>query len=100
MRHHKWHTDKTTARTHQAGETANNGARHNLPHSSRSQYSSTSRVGVSQIRPGDLIFYGHPIHHVGMYVGNGKMVEASHAGAPVRISSIFRRDMVGVGRVG
>ena len=71
-----------------------------LPHSSRSQYSSTTRVSVSSVRAGDLLFYGHPIHHVGMYVGSGKMVEASHRGAPVRTSSIFRRDLVGVGRVG
>ena len=71
-----------------------------LPHSSRSQYSSTTRVSVSSARPGDLVFYAHPIHHVGMYLGSGKMVEASHRGAPVRTSSIFRRDLVGVGRVG
>ena len=70
-----------------------------LPHSSRSQFATTTRVSVSQIRPGDLVFYGRPIHHVGMYVGNGQMVEASRSGRPVKISSIFRRDMVGVGRI-
>ncbi len=71
-----------------------------LPHSSRAQYAATIRVSVSQIRAGDLVFYGSPIHHVGMYVGNGEMVEASHRGTPVRTRSIFRRDLVGVGRVG
>ena len=71
-----------------------------LPHSSRAQYASTTRVSVSQIRVGDLVFYGSPIHHVGMYIGNGQMVEASRRGTPVRTRSIFRRDMVGVGRVG
>lgn len=71
-----------------------------LPHSSRAQYASTTRVSVSQIRVGDLVFYGSPIHHVGMYIGNGQMVEASRRGVPVRTRSIFRRDMVGVGRVG
>jgi peptidoglycan DL-endopeptidase CwlO len=70
-----------------------------LPHSSRSQFAGTKRVSVSAIRPGDLVFFGRPIHHVGMYVGNGKMVEASRRGKPVKIGSIFRRDMVGVGRV-
>ncbi len=70
-----------------------------LPHSSRSQYSSTTRVSVSQIRPGDLVFFGRPIHHVGMYIGNGQMVEASRSGRPVKVSSIHRRDMVGVGRI-
>ncbi len=71
-----------------------------LPHSSRAQYAATTRVSVSQIRAGDLVFYGSPIHHVGMYIGNGQMVEASRRGTPVRTRSIFRRDMVGVGRVG
>ena len=71
-----------------------------LPHSSRAQYAATTRVSVSQIRVGDLVFYGSPIHHVGLYIGNGQMVEASRRGTPVRTRSIFRRDLVGVGRVG
>lgn len=76
------------------------GAGKSLPHSSRAQYAATTRVSVSQIQIGDLVFYGSPIHHVGMYIGNGNMVEASRRGTPVRTRSIFRRDMVGVGRVG
>ncbi|HSH61670.1 MAG TPA: NlpC/P60 family protein, partial [Acidimicrobiales bacterium] len=71
-----------------------------LPHSSRAQFSATSRVPLSQIQPGDLVFYGSPIHHMGIYVGGGTMVEASQTGTPVRYASIYRRDMVGVGRVG
>ena len=71
-----------------------------LPHSSRAQFASTSRVPLSQIQPGDLVFYGSPIHHMGIYVGGGTMVEASQTGTPVRYASIFRRDMAGVGRVG
>ncbi len=71
-----------------------------LPHSSRAQFAATTRVSVNQIRVGDLVFYGSPIHHVGMYIGNGQMVEASRRGTPVRTRSIFRRDLVGVGRVG
>lgn len=71
-----------------------------LPHSSRAQFAATSRVPLSQIQPGDLVFYGSPIHHMGIYVGGGTMVEASQTGTPVRYASIYRRDMVGVGRVG
>lgn len=71
-----------------------------LPHSSVAQYAATSRVPVSLIQPGDLLFYGTPIHHVAIYAGDGLMVEASETGTPVRMASIFRRDMVGVGRVG
>lgn len=71
-----------------------------LPHSSVAQYGATVRVAVSQIEPGDLVFYGSPIHHVGIYAGDGQMVEASETGTPVRMRSIYRRDLVGVGRVG
>jgi peptidoglycan DL-endopeptidase CwlO len=71
-----------------------------LPHSSRAQLSATRRVSLAQIRPGDLVFFGSPIHHVGMYIGNGNMVEASRRGVPVRVRSVFRKDMVGVGRLG
>ena len=71
-----------------------------LPHSSAAQYGATSRVPLSQIEVGDLVFYGSPIHHVGIYAGEGQMVEASETGTPIRMSTIFRRDMVGVGRVG
>lgn len=70
-----------------------------LPRTSRAQYSATRRVSMSQIQPGDLVFFGRPIHHVGMYIGDGKMVEASRRGVPVRVRSVYRRDMVGVGRV-
>jgi peptidoglycan DL-endopeptidase CwlO len=70
-----------------------------LPHSSRLQFRTTQRVSLSQLQPGDLVFYGRPIHHVGMYIGDGQMVEASRSGTPVRTRSIHRRDFVGAGRV-
>ena len=70
-----------------------------LPHSSRAQFSATRRVALGDIQPGDLVFYGSPIHHMGIYVGGGTMVEASQTGTPVRYASIYRRDMAGVGRV-
>jgi peptidoglycan DL-endopeptidase CwlO len=69
-----------------------------LPHSSRAQYSATARVALADIAPGDLVFFGSPIHHVGIYVGGGQMVDAPHSGAYVRYASIYRRDLVGVGR--
>ena len=70
-----------------------------LPHSSRSQWSATSRVDLDDIAPGDLLFYGDPIHHVGLYVGDGQMIEAPETGKNVRYASIYRRDYVGAGRV-
>jgi cell wall-associated NlpC family hydrolase len=71
-----------------------------LPHSSSAQYSATTRVPMSALEPGDLLFSGSPIHHVGIYVGGGEMVEAPHEGVPVRYASIYRSDLVGIGRPG
>jgi peptidoglycan DL-endopeptidase CwlO len=71
-----------------------------LPHSSQMQYSATPRVARSALQPGDLLFFGSPIHHVGMYVGGGRMVEAPYTGASVRVVAAFRSDYVGAGRPG
>jgi cell wall-associated NlpC family hydrolase len=65
-----------------------------LPHSSREQYKLGRAVSRDQLQPGDLVFYddgtGNParIHHVGMYVGNGKMVDAPTQGQVVDVRSI------------
>jgi cell wall-associated NlpC family hydrolase len=71
-----------------------------LPHSSAGQYAATPRVDQSDLQPGDLLFHGSPIHHVGMYIGGGQMVEAPYTGAVVRVSSAYRDDFVGAGRPG
>ncbi|MEO3814999.1 NlpC/P60 family protein [Plantactinospora sp. B24E8] len=63
-----------------------------LPHNAARQYSVTSRVSRSQLKPGDLVFYFSPISHVGMYVGDGWIVHASTAGEPVKMA---RMDSVG-----
>ena len=71
-----------------------------LPHNSGMQYAATPRVDRSDWQPGDLLFFGSPIHHVGMYIGNNQMVEAPYTGAQVRINSAIRSDYVGAGRPG
>ncbi len=68
------------------------------------QWDQTRRVPVSQIRPGDLVFYfGKGAHHVAMYVGNGKMVSASNPDDGVEIIDFlgpwYRERFSGVGRV-
>jgi cell wall-associated NlpC family hydrolase len=60
-----------------------------LPHSSQAQSSMGVYVPLSQLQAGDLIFFGSPIHHVGMYVGNGDMVDAPDTGSDVKIQPIF-----------
>jgi cell wall-associated NlpC family hydrolase len=71
-----------------------------LPHSSRAQYRAAPRVERDQLQPGDLVFFGRPIHHVGMYIGEGNMVVAPQSGDHVRISTIARRDYAGAVRPG
>jgi cell wall-associated NlpC family hydrolase len=71
-----------------------------LSHSSQAQWSETTHISTADLQPGDILFYGSDIHHVGIYVGNGTMVEASHSGVPVRYASIWRGDLVGAGRPG
>ena len=70
-----------------------------LSHSSRAQWSETSRVDIGDLQPGDLVFYGSPIHHVGLYIGDGQMIEAPETGKTVRIATIYRSGYVGAGRV-
>ena len=71
-----------------------------MDHWTVSQWAQTQRVALADLAPGDLVFYGtNPtnIHHVGMYVGNGRMIEAPHTGAFVRYSSIYRGDLLPYG---
>ena len=72
-----------------------------LPHYTVSQYQAAkSHPSYSAAQPGDLIFFGSDMHHVGMYIGGGKMVEAPHTGANVRISPVGPREgeISGLGR--
>ena len=69
-----------------------------LPHNSGMQYNATTRVSMSDLQPGDLLFFYSPISHVGMYIGDGKMVEAPYTGKNVRVRSINRGGLVGAGR--
>ena len=75
-----------------------------LPHYSRSQYSVTRRIPLSQAQPGDLVFYfGNGARHVGMYIGNGKMVHAANPRTGVVVSNIlgpwYSSRFSGIGRV-
>jgi cell wall-associated NlpC family hydrolase len=75
-----------------------------LPHLSYAQYDTTRHVPVSDIQLGDLVFYfGSGAHHVGIYVGNGKMVSASNPSAGVQLIDFlgpwYNDRFSGVGRV-
>lgn len=61
-----------------------------LPRTSRAM----SKVGVpvsrGELQPGDLVFFYRPVSHVGIYIGDGKIVHASNKRNPVKISEIAR----------
>jgi cell wall-associated NlpC family hydrolase len=71
-----------------------------LPHSSSAQYSSGPHISESELQPGDLVFYYSPISHVGMYIGNGQIVNALNPGAGVQISGLHDMPYVGAVRPG
>ena len=60
-----------------------------LPHSSSMQSGYGAAVSRADLQPGDLVFFYSPIHHVGLYIGGGKMVNAAGTGKGVRIDYIW-----------
>ena len=65
-----------------------------LPRVSREQFSAGGHVPVRQSQPGDLLFYATDpsdpatIHHVALYMGDGRMVEAPYTGEAVRVRPV------------
>lgn len=61
-----------------------------LPHSSKAQANCGERIDLSEIQPGDLVFYGGKnIHHVAIYIGNGQIVHAQSANTGIVISGMY-----------
>jgi cell wall-associated NlpC family hydrolase len=71
-----------------------------LPHSSSAQYGSGTHISASQLQPGDLVFYYQPISHVGMYIGNGMIVNAENPSSGVRVTGLYSMPYVGAVRPG
>ncbi|HWM56253.1 MAG TPA: NlpC/P60 family protein [Pseudonocardia sp.] len=68
-----------------------------LPRVSRNQFDIGRKVPISDLKPGDMVFYrngGAPIHHVAMYIGGGRMVEAPYTGADVRVVPLRTRGLL------
>ncbi|MEZ5382306.1 MAG: NlpC/P60 family protein [Microthrixaceae bacterium] len=61
-----------------------------LPHSSRALVAMGRRISVGQLVPGDLVAYGSPVHHIGIYIGGGQYVHSPRTGDVVKVSSIYR----------
>lgn len=60
-----------------------------LSHSAAAQQHEGKRVSLSALQPGDLVFWGSPAYHVGIYVGGGRVLDAPHTGTVVKIQSIW-----------
>jgi peptidoglycan DL-endopeptidase RipA len=73
------------------------GAGVSLPRVSRNQFNAGRKVPISDLQPGDMVFFqnpGAPIHHVALYIGNGKMIEAPYTGARVRVVPLRTRGLL------
>ena len=75
---------------HQAGLT--------LPHSSQALASGGQPVALDQMRPGDVIVLFPDASHVGIYLGDGRMIHAQFEGEPVVVESLFRAPIHNVRR--
>ncbi|QFG27102.1 NlpC/P60 family protein [Actinomadura sp. WMMB 499] len=75
-----------------------------LDHWTGTQWTSGPHIPLGELHRGDLVFFARDtsdpdtIHHVGIYIGDGRMVEAPYTGARVRVSSIHRGDLIGATR--
>ncbi|MFC0602695.1 NlpC/P60 family protein [Streptomyces palmae] len=76
-----------------------------LPRVANDQWNAGPHPRRSELLPGDLVFFaydlGDPrsIHHVGIYVGGGYMINAPYTGAVIRFDKIDTPDYIGATRV-
>ncbi len=69
------------------------------PGSAAGQESWSVPIPLSELLPGDLVFFGTTdVQHEGLYIGGGLMINANHTGAVVRISPVFSPQLIGFGR--
>ena len=59
-----------------------------IPRTSQEQATIGTRLTMSELKPGDLVFFYGDIHHVGLYAGNGMVLHAPHTGASVRFETM------------
>ncbi|GAA2397701.1 NlpC/P60 family protein [Streptomyces coeruleofuscus] len=70
-----------------------------LPRTTYSQIDAGRRVSRSELLPGDLVFFYAGISHVGIYVGDGRMIHAPSPSAPVRVAPLDEMPFTGATRV-
>ncbi|NLP15869.1 MAG: C40 family peptidase [Clostridiales bacterium] len=69
---------------------------YSLPRTSREQAKKGTSIKASQLKAGDLVFYGSKsyINHVAIYIGNGKIIHASNKRDGIKISNVYYRTPV------
>lgn len=76
-----------------------------LPRVANDQWNAGPHPSRDELAPGDLVFFAYDlddprtIHHVGIYVGGGYMINAPHTGAVIRFDKIDTADYIGATRV-
>jgi cell wall-associated NlpC family hydrolase len=70
-----------------------------LPHFTGDQWNMGVHVGRNQLQPGDLVFFYPDIGHVGLYIGNGLMVDAPDFGQTVQVQPVMWSVYVGAVRI-
>jgi cell wall-associated NlpC family hydrolase len=70
-----------------------------LMHFTGDQWNEGQHISRSELEPGDLVFFFPTISHVGLYIGNGLMVDAPTFGIPVHVEPVFWSSYVGAVRI-
>jgi peptidoglycan DL-endopeptidase CwlO len=70
-----------------------------LPRTAAEQATAGHQISLNQLQPGDLLFFYRPVQHVVIYVGNGKIVEASQPGRPVHVRPLYLNGFVEARRI-
>ena len=73
---------------------------YSIPRTSSAQAAASTTISSSELRPGDLIFYGSgsSVSHVAMYMGGGQVIHASNPSDGIKISNAFYRTPIKCGR--
>jgi cell wall-associated NlpC family hydrolase len=69
-----------------------------LPHNAARQKKSVRPIARGELRPGDLVFYYQDVSHVGIYVGDGRVIEAPRAGERISMRLLDYAPVAGYGR--
>lgn len=73
-----------------------------LPRVAHDQVKAGTRISYSEARRGDLLYWsrnGKPAHHVAIYLGDGRMIDAPRTGDHVRERAVTRQNLAGAVRL-